>query len=260
MSAGTQTAKQLSDALIDTYRTRGVVRIANVLSCAEVELYHSAAVSAAERLDDLAKRYAPDTFSQTVNVWRDDETMKRLTLHPTIGAIAERLAGVELRLWHDQILIKRPHNKGATEFHQDAPYWPHSGARHWLTAWIALVDVPVERGCMTFIPGSQRYTNLRPQDLGNAHDLFDVCPDLMWEERLTIPLRAGDCTFHHGLVAHMATPNQTDVPRVAHAIIYMDADTLYSGAPHVVTDPLKLRSNEPLGTAAEFFPAVRDFS
>ena len=67
-----------------------------------------------------------------------------------------------------------------------------------------------------------------------------------------MPLRAGDLTFHHGVCAHAATPNLTDVPHVAHAIIYMDDGTRYNGAPHVVTDPLGLTEGDRLD--GELFP------
>jgi ectoine hydroxylase-related dioxygenase (phytanoyl-CoA dioxygenase family) len=182
--------------------------------------------------------------------------MRRLTLHPNVGAIAQRLAGLPLRLWHDQILIKPARKSAPTEYHQDQPFWPHARASHQISAWIALVDVPVERGCMTFIPGSHSRTNLPAQDLTDAHDLFRKSPDLIWEQRVTVPLRAGDCTFHHALCAHMATPNLTDEPRVAHIIIYMDASTIYRAMPHPVTDPLGLHDGQPLD--GPLFPAIND--
>lgn len=66
--------------------------------------------------------------------------------------------------------------------------------------------------------------------------------------------RAGDATFHHGRCPHMATPNCSNDPRVAHTVIFMSAETRYSGAGHVVTDPLHLEKGEPL--AGEMFPLV----
>jgi ectoine hydroxylase-related dioxygenase (phytanoyl-CoA dioxygenase family) len=199
-----------------------------------------------------SRRYKGEPFTQLVNVWRRDERMAALTTSPRVAALAERLAGVPLRVWHDQVLIKQPKRSTATEFHLDAPYWPHTGASHWLTAWIALVDVPVERGCMTFLPGSHRFEGFAAVDLEDATALFDAMPELVWERRVTVPLRAGDLTFHHGTCAHAATPNLTDEPRVAHAIIYMDDGTRFSGAPHPVTDPLELTEGEPL--AGALFP------
>ena len=99
---------------------------------------------------------------------------------------------------------------------------------------------------MTFIPGSQHHQDLRSQNLADRDDMFRAAPDLRWEERLTIPLRAGDCTFHNAYLAHSATPNLTDDPRIAHVAIYIDADTTYTGAGHVVTDGLGLTAGERL--------------
>jgi len=137
-----------------------------------------------------------------------------------------------------------PHNGAATEFHQDRPYWPHSGGQA-LSAWVALVDVPVDRGCMTFIPGSQRQTDLPAQNLSDHRSLMSMWPAGEWRERITIPLRAGDCTFHNAYTAHTANPNDTDDPRIAHVVIYMDADTRFTGAEHPVTDGLDLTVGGP---------------
>jgi ectoine hydroxylase-related dioxygenase (phytanoyl-CoA dioxygenase family) len=180
--------------------------------------------------------------------------MRDLTLHRNLAAVAQKLAGVPLRLWHDQILIKEPHNNAPTEFHQDQPYWPHRNSPKPISAWIALCDVPVEKGCMTFLPGSHLRTDLPAQNLTSATSLFEICPEFQWYPRVTVPLKAGDCTFHHGRCAHMATPNNTDDPRVAHIVIFMDADARFSGARHVVTEPLGLVPNAPFDH--ELFPRV----
>ena len=254
------TAETLDEETIRAYRRQGFVHIPGVISPEEVAQFRTAALDVSQRLGDRSHTKggaAERVFLQFVNVWQDDATMKALTLHPNVGAIAERLAGVPLRLWHDQILIKQPHNNAPTEFHQDQPFWPHAQSSHPLSAWIALVDVPVERGCMTFIPGSHSRTDLAAQDLTDAHDLFRKSPDLAWEPRVTVPLRAGDCTFHHALCAHMATPNLTDEPRVAHVAIFMDAGTTYRALRHPVTDPLGLRPGVAL--SGSLFPAVESF-
>jgi ectoine hydroxylase-related dioxygenase (phytanoyl-CoA dioxygenase family) len=81
---------------------------------------------------------------------------------------------------------------------------------------------------MTFLPGTQHRTGLRPQDLHHEEDLFALDPSLRWIPRITVPLQAGDCTFHSGYTGHMALPNRTDLARLAHVIIYMDEATAYS--------------------------------
>jgi phytanoyl-CoA hydroxylase len=241
------------DDLINAYRKDGFVRVPSVLTPAEVDRYRSRAGSYLE--EHRADRLQQDSiFSQLVNVWQQDPVLRELTLHPRIATIAEQLAGFPLRLWHDQMLVKEPNSNAATHFHQDRPYWPHANDRLPLSAWIALVDVPPERGCMTFLPGSHTRTDLQPQNLADEEDLFTRAPELRYSPRVTIPLYAGDCTFHSGYTGHMALPNTTDTARFAHINIYTDANTTYSGTPHVVTDPLNLTPGQALPD--DTFPRV----
>lgn len=241
MSRPQTTPETLAQETIDSFRSRGFVHIPGIITPEEAGEFREAALSVSERLTALSDS---GMFRQLVNVWQQDDAMRRLTLHPNVGAVAERLVGGPLRLWHDQILIKPANNSKPTEFHQDQPYWPHAKSPNPISAWIALCDVPVERGCMTFIPGSHKRTDLPAQNLADKRSLFQICPEMEWEERVTLPLRAGDCTFHHGRCAHMATPNLTNDPRVAHVVIFMDADAQFTGAGHVVTDPLGLTPSE----------------
>jgi phytanoyl-CoA hydroxylase len=239
--------------MVESYRSQGFVHIPQLLSPGEVERFRAAALAIAKKLENF-NAVNPMLFSQYVNVWTHDEVMRQRTLNPRVAAIARRLAGVPLRIWHDQILIKQPQKSKPTEYHQDGPLWPHLNDRNSISAWIALVDVPVERGCMTFVPGSNHWPDLKAQDLGDANSLLSIHPDFAWEPRVTVPLRAGDCTFHNAFTAHMANSNLTDVPRIAHIIIYMDSDTRYNGNPHPVTDPLHLRVGQPL--IDDLFPIV----
>jgi len=250
--AAVATAAELPEETILAYLRQGFVHIPGVLSREEAMTFRAAALDFAAHMAHQNRTRggkAEQVFTQHVNVWQEDATLKQLTLRANLGAIAVRLAGIPLRLWHDHILIKQPQTSAPTEFHQDQPYWPHAHSRHALSAWIALQDVPVERGCMTFLPGSHALTGLRAQDLTDADDLFSVAPDLRWLPRVTIPLRAGDCTFHNSFCAHMATANVTDEPRVAHVVIFMDAETEYdpsSSSHHPVTAPLGLEGGQRL--------------
>ena len=57
----------------------------------------------------------------------------------------------------------------------------------------------------------------------------------------------------------MATPNLTDEARVAHAMIFIDRDTIYSGQNHVVTDSLGLERGQRLETRT-VFPKYETFA
>jgi ectoine hydroxylase-related dioxygenase (phytanoyl-CoA dioxygenase family) len=240
------------DAMVQDYQRDGFVKVEGLLSRDEALSFRQSALDAADRLKDLTS--GGSIFAQYVNVWTQDEPMKQLTLHPKVAEMARHLSGSSLRIWHDQILIKEPGTSKATEFHQDQPYWPHHNAPHPISCWIALGDVPVESGCMTFLPGQHHRTELTSQNLESETSLFELAPDLIYSPRVTLPLRAGDATFHHGRCPHMATPNRSNEKRVAHVVIFMPADALYSGAGHVVTDPLNLKAGDPL--SGELFPLV----
>lgn len=223
--------------LVASYRSRGFCRIEGLLSATECARYRAESLRLAAQTGHLTGQ-AGTTYRralvQRVNVWRDSPLMAELTLHPQLCAWASQLAGTPLRLWHDHTLIKEPMNGVATEFHQDQPYWPHLDSTEPISAWIALQDVPAERGCMSFIPGTQALTGLSATDLTDRGGLVALRPELAWAERVTLPLRAGDLTFHHGRTAHMANPNATDQHRVAHTVIYMPRSTRWSGSEHAV--------------------------
>lgn len=239
------TTESVTPEMVASYRQNGFLHVPQVLSPGEVDRYREAAKQAYETR--TAYNGADDaTFKQILQLWRSDDALRDLTFHAPLAGIATQLAGVPLRLWHDQLLIKKPHNGAATEYHQDAPYWPHANARHRLSAWIALVDVPVERGCMSFIPGSHERTDIRAADLHDRTDFFDAAPDLTYRPRVTVPLRAGDCTFHNAYLAHTANRNDTDDFRYAFVNIYVDADLTYDGRPHPCTDEFGLSVGEPL--------------
>ena len=244
--------RTLAAAEVSRYRENGFIHLRGVLTPEEVERYRT---GAARAYDEIASLNADNQmFRQIIQVWKSDATLRELTLHPGLASYARQLSGIPVRLWHDQLLIKKPHNRTPTEFHQDSPYWPHVGGRHQLSAWLALVDVPVERGCMTFIPGSHRRQDLRAIDLTDAHDLFEVAPDLAYEPRVTVPVRAGDCTFHNGYLAHTANANETDEFRYAMVNIYVDVETRYNGAAHPCTDGLGLTVGQMLPD--DEFPVV----
>ena len=246
--------RQLTREEIKSYREQGFAIVRGSISATEVARY----LEAANRVVQDSENYRKDSIlNQWVNVWRLDCVLKELTLHPQIASFAEQLAEAPLRLWHDQLLIKNPNSRAPTEFHQDQPYWPLENARESITAWVALADVPVERGCMCFLPGSHQKKTLPRQELNDKNSLFNVCPGLRWLPRVTVPLRAGDCTFHHGRTAHYAHGNETDQYRIAHAIIFTDLETRFSGASHVVTRPLDLERGQTLPD--DYFPPVTEF-
>ena len=133
------------------------------------------------------------------------------------GIAKELLKADHIRLWHDQALFKEPGGR-ITDAHQDCSYWPIAEPQFSITIWVALTDVPIEKGCLYFYPRTNDPKLKEYVDIfKNPHQPSQ----LKDTEKVFVPLKAGDATFHSGLTFHGAGNNQTDEMREAMTIIYI---------------------------------------
>ena len=231
-------ANQLTNGLIDVFQLEGVVKIPQVITKPEAERFRQSAMQVLNQMQTEApNNYAGKAFHQKINIWCQDEIMRELTFHPNLTAIATRLAGTKLRVWHDHILAKMPELSAPTAFHQDLVKWPYDRKSMALSAWVALQDTTIEMGCMSFLPGSHKLMNMRDIHTSDQEGWKKEMPDLQWWPRLAIPLQVGDCTFHHGLTFHSAGANLSEQWRIAHVVIFVDANATYNGQGLIVEDP-----------------------
>lgn len=138
---------------------------------------------------------------------------------------AKRFAGIakdllkadHVRLWHDQALFKEPGGR-ITDVHQDCSYWPIAEPQFTVTMWLALTDVPIEKGCLFFYPSTNDPALKEYVDIfTNPHQP----KQLKDSEKVFVLLKAGDATFHSGLTFHGAGNNQTKEIREAMTVIYI---------------------------------------
>ncbi|MFN2442122.1 MAG: phytanoyl-CoA dioxygenase family protein [Thermoanaerobaculia bacterium] len=175
------------------------------------------------RIDDYSK-----LFIQVTNVWRLDPLARRIVFARRFAGIAARLLGVpSVRLYHDQALFKPP-GAERTPWHQDQWYWPLATDRT-VTMWLALVDVPEEAGPLCFAAGSHRATSLGNAGIsaGNDRRLGDLIEERGWP-RVSVPLSAGDASFHLGGTLHSSAANASGTMREALTVIYYADGTLAS--------------------------------
>lgn len=235
----------LPEVRVDEFRDDGFSFVSEVFTQDEVARYRRAA----GRMIDPGSRNAQVGLVATTDAWEKDETLRELALHPRLGAIAERLAGRPLRIWGGEVLAKGPHEKTASHLHDDLPT-SLLDSPITFNAWIALVDVPVARGAMTFLPGSHRRPGPERVELAKMQGdamptyLVDNWPEMEWSPRVTVPLRAGGVTFHHNRTAHEAGPNTTDQIRLAFVVTFTDAEATYKPMPG--HDPLPMEAGQPI--------------
>lgn len=105
------TTETLRESTIQRYRTEGFVPAHGLVTPNKTSAFREAALTLSEHMRSFNESVP---FIQLVNAWGEDATIRRLTMHPNVAGIAERLAGVPLRRWHDQVLIKQSHNQHPT--------------------------------------------------------------------------------------------------------------------------------------------------
>lgn len=241
----------LSQEQIAQFENDGFVVIENFLSPDELEFWRSALEEAVAKRngnkmpdrkevygkgDDADKSYYDNVFAQLINLWQDNDKLRKIMLDERLGKMAAQLAGVDgIRIWHDQALVKKPW-ANPTSFHLDTPYWSFSDRRA-LSIWVALDDVTYENGCLFFIPGSHKTTRLEIAGIGkNMGSIFNVYPEYKSTKSAPALMKAGSCSFHSGLTIHGAHANMTPGYRRAMTCAYMPDGNTYNGTQNILND------------------------
>lgn len=216
--------KEISEEKINFYSQNGFVKIENVVGeefLDEVKKIIESAVLIREGKDARElkdKSQYEQSFLQCGYLCWDFHTIKEFVFAKRFAGVARDLMKAKhVRLWHDQALFKEPGGR-ITDAHQDCSYWPVNEPQHTITMWLALTDVPKEKGCLYFYPNSNNPEQREYVDIfKNPHQ-----PEFLSKsEKVFIPLKAGDATFHSGLTFHGAGNNQTNEMRTAMTIIYI---------------------------------------
>lgn len=245
-TSGTTVDAQIGHITKD-FHDEGFAHLPNLLADDEVGRFRTAALDSIEERSKKDKDFGTGVVA-TTDGWEQNPTLRELALYPRIGALAHQVAGMPLRVWGGEVLVKPPHATASTGWHDDLTF-ALLDSRLTFNIWIALVDVPAERGCLTFLPRSHHRdgpARVDPAEQYRDPDgyLFTHWPQLRWSPQVTVPLRAGEATIHHNRTAHSAGANTTDTARVSFLLTVTDADATYRSLPG--HDPLPLKPGQAL--------------
>ncbi len=243
----------ITEAQIKAYQQDGYLLVENFLSEDELDFWRQAVTEGIEQRggrkmpgsntkvgeDDGINKdsdYYGKVFEQMLNLWQTNDKVKLIMLDDKIGKMVAMLAGWQgTRIWHDQALIKRPW-ANPTSWHLDTPFWSFSDRRA-LSIWVALDDATYENGCLYFIPGSYHKTTFENPGIGKNMDaIFDFYPQFIKSKSVSVPMKAGSCSFHNGLTIHGAGPNMTNGYRRAMTCAYMPDGATFNGIKNILTD------------------------
>jgi hypothetical protein len=219
----------LSTDQIASFRQRGSIRLPDVLPNDVLDHYgpefRRIVQQRQKKLPPMSERTTyQKAFTQVINLWKDSDVAKEFVFGKRLARIAAELLGTRgVRIYHDQALYKEP-DGGFTPWHADQYYWPFVTEKC-CTAWVPLQDTPQEMGPLGFSEGSHLVETGR--DLAISDKSEERIDSALSEAGLPYveePFQRGDVSFHYGWTFHRAGGNQTDRPREAMTVIYMDID------------------------------------
>ena len=265
----------LTRAQIDTFREVGFLNVGRVYGDGEADALRDRLMTViagtsrgrAEAVRNIRGEDIEDerdVVIQVVNTWQADDGFRTHLYQPEICRMACELIGTDvLRVWHDQIQYKPPRRGGATDWHQDHPYWPIIQPADLVSAWVALDDATVENGCMRMVPRSHHWGPHKGGTIGTNEDGFTpdpdrtLIPDGAEVEIIPCEVKKGACMFHHCLTWHGSPPNPSDNGRPAIAVHYMPGWTRYEPTrTHIMERRVDVEPGALL--TGHYFPTVWD--
>ena len=217
----------LNSDQISFYRINGFIKLKNIFDAETLRFFEQ---SISRRVDQKSKDSIPlkkrDTygkaFLQILNLWTEDEEIKRFVFSKRLARIATELMEVEgVRMYHDQALYKEG-NGGFTPWHADQYYWPLSSDKT-ITAWIPLQKIDPEMGPLEFSAGSQVVSEGRALAISDESEKqIENRLRVTDFEKVSEPFDLGEVSFHSGWIFHRAGPNKTNQTRKVMTVIYMD--------------------------------------
>jgi len=126
---------------------------------------------------------------------------------------------------------KLPNQAGTVvPWHQDSGYYgPGTDESLIMSAWIPVVPVDKNNGCMQIMPGSHRAGLLDHQHENRAGKFLEIAEvdELIDDARaVTCPMEIGDVLLFHNLTFHRSLPNVSEITRWSIDIRYLrDSDS-----------------------------------
>lgn len=224
------------DSLKHRFDRDGFVGPVDILSNDEVQRVRAAVTSVIDNLDQHRQQLYEVEQSFTdrpgevvchfLGGFRVNTVLADLIHHKRITKLSAELLGVSrLRFWHDQVFAKPPEHPGVVPWHQDYSYWTRTHPACHITCNLLLDDSDEDSGCMQFVPGSHRWP-LLPQLPFDAplEAIRDHLPAGADFKPVSLPVRAGQATFHHSHTLHGSDQNRSARWRRAVVCNYMGAD------------------------------------
>ena len=170
---------------------------------------------------DIPKGFYSVAFNPDNNVKGDIHSHTEQVIHQAIDDTFQ-----DIKKLGSTFLCKSPGEAGRMGVHQDWTVVDES-KYYSATIWIPTVDTTAENGAIMVLPGSHRFFDTyRSNNIGVTYQ-NDM--KLLWDNMITLPMKAGQAFVLNHAVLHASAPNTTSKERlvIAYGLIPKDASLMY---------------------------------
>ena len=187
----------LSPEQVNNFLADGFLVIPNLLDTEETELLLAAAIAdpmMKENVFDVRDRKG-QTSQMTLWNHPGDDIWGMVSRSNRIVDSIEKLLDGEVYHYHSKLILKKPTEGGAWEWHQDYGYWYKNGCLypHMASCWIALNHADRANGCLQVIRGSHQAGRIEHGVYSTQH-----CADPERVEQLLDRLELVYCELNPG--------------------------------------------------------------
>jgi ectoine hydroxylase-related dioxygenase (phytanoyl-CoA dioxygenase family) len=221
-AAPAQSAPFLTSAQVDQFDSEGYCLVDNAFSTDTIAALTEAIDPWEQRATDFLHTQPggamfiaqADSITFTVHLVSHNETCRAFTLHPSLLGIAGDLIGVDVRMYWDQAVYKKPEPEREFPWHQDNGY-TFVEPQQYLTCWVPLTDATLDNGCPWVAPGLHKNGTLEHNVGAYGLSCFDS-----FEGAIPIEAPVGSAVVFSSLTPHRTGPNSTDRVRKAYIVQY----------------------------------------
>lgn len=215
-----QPLQQSSSSIAEAYDRDGFVFPIDVVSADEAQSVRADLEAAEAELAEDPERLGllrsyPDRLLPSFD---------RLIRNPSLINAAAQVLGPDLMVWSSGLFIKEANSPKIVSWHQDLTYWGLDKAEE-TTCWVALSPANEASGCMKFVPGSHKKQLVPHVDTFDENNLLtrgqEIAVDVDEDDGVSVILKTGQASMHHGHLFHASGPNTTDDRRIGSAIRYI---------------------------------------
>ena len=171
----------------------------------------------------------------TLNLMKSDYRCKANVLFPWINELSKnpvilehvaQVLGDDFHCWDTLVWIKEKESKEYVSWHQDATYWNFLPKERGLTVWVTLSGATKDMGCIQYIPGSHKNTQILHHDVKTENNLLMRGQTItyMEGEKVYAECDAGTFLMHSPFMIHGSDNNTTKTARVSLGLIYVATD------------------------------------